>query len=135
MTTTNEVKMTKREIAEAMIEGFKTGEFTIDPEVAIAHFENEIALLDKKAAKAKETAEKKRVAGDELTAAVKAALTEDFQTLQEIAAAVDYPEVTVAKVRVRANQLVKNGEAEKTELTIPGTEGTKTAKRVAFKLA
>ena len=133
--TTTETKMTKREICEAMIEGFKTGEFAVDADTAIAYFENEIALLDKKAAKAKETAEKKRVAGDELTAAVRAALTDELQTLQDITKAINDPEVTVAKVQVRANQLFKNGEAEKGEITVPGVEGTKTRKLVAYKLA
>ena len=128
-------KMTKREIYEAMIEGFKTGEFAIDADTAIEHFEKEIALLDKKAVKAKETAAKKRAEGDELTAAVRAALTDEFQTLADIVAAINDPEITVAKVQVRANNLFKNGEAEKGEITIPATEGGKSSKRVAYKLA
>ena len=72
-----EKKITKREMFEAIKTGCTTGEWTVS-DVEVAEFcDNEIALLDKKAIKAKERAAEKRAAGDELTDAVRAALTAD----------------------------------------------------------
>ena len=137
-------KMTKRNVYEALINLAKTGELTyvegdtevvVTGEALIAFAENEIALLDKKAVKAKERAASKRAEGDELTAAVKAVMsTEDFEPIAEIAARIEGEDVTVAKVTYRLTQLVKNGEAEKSELTIPATEGSKARKVQGYKL-
>ena len=137
-------KMTKRNVYEALINLATTGELiyasdegnvTVTGEALIAFAENEIALLDKKAIKAKERAASKRAEGDELTAAVKAVMsTEDFEPIAEIAARIEGEDVTVAKVTYRLTQLVKNGEAEKTELTIPATEGSKARKVQGYKL-
>ena len=49
-------------------------------------------------------------------------------------ARIEGEDVTVAKVTYRLTQLVKNGEAEKTELTIPGAEGQKARKVQGYKL-
>ena len=137
-------KMTKRNVYEALINLAKTGELTyvegdtevvVTGEALIAFAENEIALLDKKAIKAKERAASKRAEGDELTAAVKAVMsTEDFEPIADIAARIEGEDVTVAKVTYRLTQLVKNGEAEKSELTIPATEGSKARKVQGYKL-
>ena len=137
-------KMTKRNVYEALINLANTGnlEYTTDEgavtvtgEALIAFAENEIALLDKKAVKAKERAAQKRAEGDELTDAVRAVMsTETFEPIAEIAARIEGEDVTVAKVTYRLTQLVKNGEAEKTELTIPGGEGSKARKVQGYKL-
>jgi hypothetical protein len=128
-------KITKREMFEAIIEAAKGAEFKFTAEDVISFAENEIALLDKKAVKAKERAATKRAEGDELTAAVRAAMsTEDFEPISEIAARIEGEDVTVAKVTYRLTQLVKNGEAEKQELTVPGGEGTKARKIQGYKL-
>ena len=137
-------KMTKRNVYEALINLANTGnlvyasdegDITITGEALIAFAENEIALLDKKAVKAKERAAQKRAEGDELTDAVRAVMsTEDFEPISEIAARIEGEDVTVAKVTYRLTQLVKNGEAEKTELTIPATEGSKARKVQGYKL-
>ena len=128
-------KITKREMFEAIIEAAKGAEFKFTAEDVISFAENEIALLDKKAVKAKERAATKRAEGDELTAAVRAAMsTEDFEPIAEIAARIEGEDVTVAKVTYRLTQLVKNGEAEKQELTIPGGEGVKARKVQGYKL-
>ena len=128
-------KMTKREMFEAIIEAAKGAEFKFTAKDVITFAENEIALLDKKAVKAKERAAQKRAEGDELTDAVRAAMsTEDFEPIAEIAARIDGEDVTVAKVTYRLTQLVKNGEAEKQELTIPGAEGQKARKVQGYKL-
>lgn len=91
--------------------------------------DKEIALLDKKAAKAKETAAKKRAEGDELMEVVFDALSDaEFEPIATIASRIEGPDVTVAKVTYRLTQLVKAGRVEKTELVIKGAEGEKTRK-------
>ena len=133
-------KMTKRNVYEALINYATTGVMSYDgnevtAEALAAFAENEISLLDKKAVKAKERAAQKRAEGDELTDAVRAAMsTETFEPIAEIAARIEGEDVTVAKVTYRLTQLVKNGEAEKQELTIPGGEGQKSRKVQGYKL-
>lgn len=96
---------------------------------------NEIELLNKKAEKARIAAAAKKAAGDELTDAVKACLTDEAQTIAEIASKIEGPDVTVAKCTYRLTQLVKNGDAEKIEVTLPATDGGKSRKVMAYKLA
>lgn len=132
-----EKKITKREMFEAIKTGCTTGEWTVS-DVEIAEFcDNEIALLDKKAIKAKERAAEKRAAGDELTDAVRAALTDEFAIIADIAAKVaeTYGEdATVARVTYRLTQLVKNGEAENGDVKVEGGEGQKTRTIKAYRL-
>ena len=121
-------KMTKKE----MFAEIKT--LLADRADVVEFCDKEIALLDKKAAKAKETAAKKRAEGDELMEAVFAAVSADkFEPIAEIAARIDGPDVTVAKVTYRLTQLAKAGKIEKTEVTIPGGDGAKARKVVAYK--
>ena len=133
-------KMTKRNVYEALINYATTGVMSYDgnevtAEALAAFAENEIALLDKKAAKAKERAATKKAEGDELTADVRQVMSTDtFEPIAEIAARIEGEDVTVAKVTYRLTQLVKNGEAEKSELTIPGGEGQKSRKVQGYKL-
>ena len=132
-----EKKITKREMFEAIKTGCTTGEWTVS-DVEVAEFcDNEIALLDKKAIKAKERAAEKRAAGDELTDAVRAALTDEFAVIADIATKVaeTYGEdATVAKVTYRLGQLVKNGEAENTDVKIACGECQKTRNIKAYRL-
>ena len=133
-------KMTKRNVYEALINYATSGVMSYDgnevtAEALAAFAENEIALLDKKAVKAKERAATKRAEGDELTAAVRAAMsTEEFEPIADIAARIEGEDVTVAKVQYRLTQLVKTGEAEKEQITVPGGEGQKARKIMAYKL-
>lgn len=128
-------KITKREMFEALVEAANGAEFKFTAEELIAFAENEIALLDKKAVKAKERAATKKAEGDELTEAVRAAMsTEEFEPIADIAARIEGEDVTVAKVQYRLTQLVKNGEAEKEQITVPGGEGQKARKIMAYKL-
>ena len=137
-------KMTKRNVYEALINFANGGhmaytegdaEVVVTAEALAAFAENEIALLDKKAVKAKERAASKRAEGDELTAVVRQVMsTEEFEPIAEIAARIEGEDVTVAKVTYRLTQLVKTGEAEKQELTIPGAEGQKARKVQGYKL-
>ena len=132
-----EKKITKREMFEAIKVGCTTGEWTVS-DVEVAEFcDNEIALLDKKAIKAKERAAEKRAAGDELTDAVRAALTDEFAVIADIATKVaeTYGEdATVARVTYRLTQLVKNGEAENGDVKVTGGEGLKTRTIKAYRL-
>ena len=128
-------KITKRDMYEAIIALAATGEMKYDKDEYIDFCQNEIALLDKKAAKAKETAAKKRAEGDELTDAVRAALSnEQLEPIADIAARIEGDDVTVSKVTYRLTQLVKNGEAEKGEISIPGGEGVKARKIMGYRL-
>lgn len=121
-----EKKMTKKE----MLMELKTLADDCGPEYAyLADFcDAEIALLDKRAAKAKE----KKAEKDNLLDAVAAVLVEDFVGIADIASKVDDPDATVAKVTYRLNQLVKEGKAQKQEITIPATEGAKARKVMGF---
>ena len=101
----------------------------------VAFCDNEIALLEKKAAKAKATAAAKKAEGDALTDAVFAVLTDEVQSTADIAAQIDGPDVTVAKCSYRLTQLVKNQKAIKEEIVIPGSDGVKTRKVAGYKLA
>ena len=134
-------KITKRDMYEAIKGLADSGalhmqDFNEDiSDSAVAEFcEKEIALLDKKAAKAKETAAKKKAEGDELTDAVRAVLSPDeFQSIADVAAQIEGEDVTVSKVTYRLTQLVRNGEAEKQEISVAGGEGQKSRKIMAYR--
>lgn len=126
-------KITKREMFESIIAMVATGEMSYDKDQYIDFCQKEIEQLEKKAAKAKETAAKKKAASDELTDAVRQALTDEFQPIADIVACIEGDDVTVSKVTYRLGQLAKNGEAEKQEVTIPGVEGQKSRKVMAYR--
>lgn len=129
-------KLTKRSVYEALLKMVtETGTLDITEDELKTFCENEIALLDKKAEKAKERAATKRAEGDALTDAVRGALTSEFESIADIAARIEGEDVTVAKVQYRLGQLAKNGEAVKEQITIPGSEGQKARKVMAYKLA
>ena len=137
-------KMTKRNVYEALINYANSGvmayaadegDVVVTTEALAAFAENEIALLDKKAVKAKERAATKRAEGDELTAVVRQVMsTEEFEPIADIAARIEGEDVTLSKVTYRLGQLVKNGEAEKEQITVPSGEGQKARKIMAYKL-
>lgn len=123
-------KITKKEmfakIAAAMSEDIEVVEFC----------EKEIAALDRKAEKARERAAKKRAAGDELKTAVAGVLTNEFRTAADIAEDLiasgfenDGEVPSAAKVIYRLNALVKDGVAEKTDITIETSEGKKSTRK------
>lgn len=110
--------MTKRETINAMLN---------DAVVAanadyVAYLKNELALLDKKASRAK-TAPKKV---DTLIDAVYGALTSEPQTIDAIAAAVG---ISNAKATPRLNKLVENGTVVK------GTVKVEKSKKTTYALA
>ena len=128
-------KITKREMYEAIKETFETGKCKFDAATVMAFCDKEIASLDSKAAKAKERAAAKKADGDELTELVASALTDEFQVIADIAAAVaeTNADATVSKVTYRLGKLVEAGKAEKTQITIPGGEGVKARKVQAYR--
>ena len=133
----NTVKLTKKDYFTKVIDllngaldfGYNPDE---DVDAVIAFCEKEIATLDKRSAKAKETAAAKKAASDELYEAVAAVLPVDFTAIDEITAMVDFPEVTRAKVANRLNKLAAAGAAEKGEMSVTGADG-KAKKVVGYK--
>jgi ubiquinone biosynthesis protein COQ9 len=79
----------------------------------IAFIEKQKDQLVQKASKAKEKAEEKKAAGDELRKAVLAVLTTEYQTADEITSQIEGEDITRAKVIARLSQLVKSGAIEK----------------------
>ena len=130
--------MTKREVFEAIITATNAGSLSVEgmtSEEVVAFFENEIGNLDKRAERSRATAAKKREAGDALTETVKSILTDDFQTIADIAAQIEGEDVTASKVTYRLNALVKEGYAEKADVQVPGVDGAKARVVKAFKIA
>ena len=121
-------RTTKRDFYEAIIKAMETGETNVEPTKIIEFCENEIALLDKKADKAKERAAAKKAEVDELMEKVYAVLSDtEFMTRNAVMDALgDMPEdVSIAKVGARLTKMVNNQTVEKSELTVANAEGKK----------
>lgn len=86
----------------------------------IAFIDGRIALIDKKAAKAAETAAEKKNELDELCEVVKSILGSEPQTADDVFAQVSGEDVTIAKVRARLTKLEKAGIAVKTDVKVDG---------------
>ena len=130
--------MTKREVFEAIIAGAQAGTVAIEgmeTDEMVAFFENEITNLDKRAERSRATAAKKRAEGDALKETVKSLLTEDFQTIADIAAQIEGEDVTASKVTYRLNALANEGYAEKADVQVPATETTKARVVKAYRIA
>lgn len=131
---TNEIKASKRDYLTAIIEAMKTGEIKYNPDDVIAFCEHEIELLDKKTAKAKERAAAKRAEGDELTEQIYNVLYDDeFMTIPEIVKALGDESVSAQRASYRLRTLVAENRAKKTEVSIPGVDGGKASKKVAYR--
>ena len=108
--------------AENGFEGF-------DFEGMVAFAQKEIGKLDKKAAKAKETAAAKKAEGDVLTQVVLDCLTDEVEAIavitERVAAQDGCDDVTVGKVQYRLGALAREGKAVKGEVVIPATETSK----------
>ena len=128
-------KMTKKETFEMIID-LVSGLDVEQVDTVVEFCEKEIAALDRKAEKAKETAAKKKAENDALLEVVYDALGEDeFETIAAIAKRVAEvePESTVGKVQYRLTALAKEGRAEKSTIVIPATEDTKMRKVVGYR--
>lgn len=137
------IKITNRNYFEAMVTLATEGQLTfVNAEGEVVEItaeelkiwaEKNIAQLDKRNESARARTEKKRAEGDALTETVYEALTDEFETIADIAARIDAEDVSVAKVQYRVAQLAKTGRAEKGTVTIPGSEGVKARTLVAYK--
>lgn len=111
-------KMTKRDYFE-MLKGFVPADAERATEL-VEFIDKQIEQLDAKATKARERAAERKAEGDELRAMVAAAVTDEFQTIDQIMTAMelDDPDVTRAKITARLGQLVKAGEVMKVAMTV-----------------
>lgn len=80
-----------------------------------AFIDRQVEIIDNKAEKAKERAAEKKAEGDELRAAIKSILTEDYQSADDILAQLEGEDLSKAKIIARLTQLVNNGDAEKAQ--------------------
>ena len=124
-----EKRLTKKDYYALIKEVLEASDVEAKSEL-LTFVEKQVEMIENKAEKAKARAAEKKIAGDELREAVKSVLTSEFQTADAITSQVDGEEVTRAKVISRLGQLVKNGEAEKTDVK---TEDNRTVK--AYKIA
>ena len=122
-----EKKITKRD----RFEEIKT--LLADNADIVEFCDNEIALLDGKADKAKARAAKKKAEGDALQDEVATLLTGDFQTIDAIMEGITDTEATKAKVQARLTKLVNAGVAIKDQTTVE-VDGKK-VKRMAYSIA
>ena len=114
------VKITKKMILEAVKKVAESGVVFegVTADDVIAYVDTTIGQLDAKAAKAKETAAKKKVESDALRDTIKGVLDETPKTISQIVAELDDPELTNAKVVARLTALVNAGEAFRSEIKI-----------------
>ena len=124
-----EKKLTKKDYYSLIKDVLEATESEAKDEL-LAFVEKQVEMIENKAEKAKVRAAEKRAAGDELRGVIKSVLTDEFQTADAITSQIDGEDVTRAKVIARLGQLVKNGEAEKTDVK---TDDNRTVK--AYKLA
>ena len=123
-----EKKLTKKDFYAMLTEIVEATEVEMKEDL-LAFIDKEVSLIDAKAEKAKARAAEKKAEGDALRDAVQAVLTEEYQTINDIASQVEGEEITKAKITARLTSLVKNGLAEKVDVK---TEDGKTVK--AYKL-
>ena len=113
------VKVTNKEmftkIKEALIASDVEGK-----EDLIAFVDSRITLIEKKAAKATETAAEKKNELDELCKVVKSILGTEPQTADDVFAQVGGEDVTIAKVRARLTKLEKAGIVVKSDIKVDG---------------
>lgn len=116
--------ISKKEYFEAIKEVMSTGETIINPEDIITFCNSEIEKLNRKTEK--DLA--KQAENERLMELVENALTEDFRSAADIAASIEEEDVSVAKVQYRLGQLVKDGKAEKTDITLNDEKGKRIVK-------
>lgn len=104
------------EILKNIISGNKESELTVTQAELIDFLDRQITSLKNKAIKAKEKAEQKKSEGDILKFAIRDILTKENQTMDEILNQLEIKDISKAKVAARLGQLIKAGEASKTEV-------------------
>lgn len=106
MANATEKKITKRDMFVALMAIPENAEWK-------DMLQHEVDLIDGRAERANAKKAEKKAAGDELLAKVKAVLTTDLQSAEEIVEAIGEEDVTKAKVVNRLGKLVAAGEVTK----------------------
>lgn len=129
-------KLTKKMYYEGLIAYFHGEDVDIENEAFVEFCQDQIADLDKKAAKAKERAAAKKAESDELTDLVHSVLTDEYQTIADIAVVVaeTIPDVSASKITARLTKLFNAGAIEKEQVSVEDSEGKK-RKCMAYRLA
>ena len=129
-------KLTKKEYFTGLIAYFRGEDVEIENEDFIEFCQDQIADLDKKAAKAKERAAAKKAESDELTDLVYSVLTDEYQTIADITVVVaeTVPDVSASKITARLTKLFNAGVIEKEQISVEDSEGKK-RKCMAYRLA
>ena len=129
-------RITKKQMFEGMIAHFNGEDVEIENEAFVEFCQDQIADLDKKAAKAKERAAAKKAEGDELTDLVHSVLTDEYQTIADITVVVaeTVPDVSASKITARLTKLFNAGAIEKEQISVEDSEGKK-RKCMAYRLA
>ena len=142
MSTNNVKRPTKKEnynaifsIVNAMEQSganLDMGEITYD---SLRNFiNNEITLLDNKAATAKKRAEEKKVEGDALRDTIYDVMTDTWMTADSIVDTINDPDTTRNMVISRLGQLVKLEKVEKElQAVASATEGGKARKQTVYR--
>lgn len=128
-------KITKRDMFDALVAMANGEAFKYDMADLATFAKNEIDLLDKKAAKAKERAAAKKAEQDELGEIVKSLLTDEWQTVNDISAQIEGEDVTPSKITARMTKLINAGFAVKEQVSVPGVDGGKATKKMGYRLA
>lgn len=113
------VKVTNKEMFTKVKEALVASEVE-GKEDLIAFIDSRIALVEKKAAKAAETAAEKKNELDELCEVVKSILGTEPLTADDVLAQVGGEDITIAKVRARLTKLEKTGVAVKSDVKVDG---------------
>ena len=129
-------KLTKKQMFEGLIAYFHGENVEIENEDFVEFCQDQIADLDKKAAKAKERAAAKKAESDELTDLVYSVLTDEYQTIADITVVVaeTVPDVSASKVTARLTKLFNTGVIEKEQISVEDSEGKK-RKCMGYRLA
>ena len=129
-------KLTKKQMFEGLIAYFHGEDVEIENEDFVEFCQDQIADLDKKAAKAKERAAAKKAESDELTDLVYSVLTDEYQTIADITVVVaeTVPDVSASKVTARLTKLFNTGSIEKEQISVEDSEGKK-RKCMGYRLA
>ena len=129
-------RLTKKQMFEGLIAYFHGEDVEIENEAFIEFCQDQIADLDKKAAKAKERAAAKRAESDELIDLVYSVLTDEYQTIADITVVVaeTVPDVSASKVTARLTKLFNTGSIEKEQISVEDSEGKK-RKCMGYRLA
>lgn len=136
-----EKKVTKRNVLDVLVAAVDAGDIVLDTygdvtaEDVRNYAVNEIALLDKRAERAKERAAKTKAEGDELTEVLYEALGADFEPIPDILARIEGEDITAAKIAVRLKRLADDGRAERSEIKVKAADGGKSRTLVAYRKA